>query len=170
MTTIQFKQGNIFNEGIGKYDLCLFYGSHGMAFGIGYWVIKDKYEVLNEIDSPFESIPNKAIQYSPNKYLVCVPGDYMSNEEFKDNLTSWLEFANKNKKIESIALTGVRDSSKLSITDISLAKQNDDNRVTFIVEILKDWLQGNKSTIHDVLLIAMSDNYIRNFNDDIILS
>lgn len=166
MTTIKFKQGNIFEKCIGIYDLCLYYGHHGMAFGLGYSSIKDKFNVFRNIEMPFDSNPNMAITYSENKYLVCVPHDYMSNDELKSNLTEWLNYTLKNN-IKTIALTGVRDSLKVGITDINVAKENDNNRVRFIVDVLTKWLKNNNSEIKEILLIAMSDNYTRKFREAI---
>jgi len=166
MATIKFNQGNIFEKGIDKYELCLFYGHHGMAFGLGYSLVKDRHEAFRNIESPFDSNPNNAIEYSPNKYLVCVPHDFMTDDELNSNLTEWLGFANKNQ-IKKIALTGVRDSAKQSLTDKTQARQNDDNRVKYIVEFLKEWLTANSSSIKEVLLIAMSDNYTRNYHEPI---
>ena len=163
MTVIKFKRGNIFDVGIGKYDLCLFYGHHGMAFGLGYSIVQEKYEVFRNIESPFTLMPNTPITYLGIKSLVCIPNDYMSDDEIRNDLIAWLEFAKQNE-YKSIASTGVRNSSNIGVLDIELLRQNDDDRVRFIVQILEEWLRQNNSKIENVLLIAMSDNFTRNYN------
>jgi hypothetical protein len=168
MTTIKFKNGNMFDQCIGKYDLFLFYGNNGMAFGLGYLFLRDRYNEFKNIGNPFATHANQPIPYSNNKKLVCIPADYMTNDELSDNLTLWLEYA-REQKFRKISLTGVRDSLKIGMTDITEAKINDNNRVKFIVEFIKKWLQSNKSNIMEVLLISASDNYTRNYNESIII-
>jgi hypothetical protein len=172
MAIIRFKQGDIFEHGVGKCGLCLFYGHHGMAFGLGYESVKDKYDAFRNTEYPFDTNPNSAIEYSRNKYFVCVPHDYMSDNELLINLTEWLNFAHKNK-IEKVALTGVRDSTKQAQTDINQERkndrQNDDIRVKFIVKIVEDWFRDTKPFTEEILLIAMSDNYTRNYQEPIII-
>ena len=158
MTIIRFQQANIFNK-IGEYDLCLFYGHHGMAFGLGYNLLKKQYPILSEIDMPFE---RSYIELEKNKFLVCIPKRYLSDNEMKESIFYWLNFAKENN-LKSIVLTGARDSSKINISDIPSALENDNKRVKFIAKILREWLSSNRSVLTEVLLIAKSDNYSRNF-------
>jgi len=163
MTTIKFKQGNIFEKGFGIYDLCLYYGHYGKSFGSGYASKKDKFPILENFSNPFETGP---ITLNNGNVVSCIPKDLMSDKELEENLIKWLEFAKTNGH-KTIALTGVRDSSKVKINDINIAKENDNNRVRFIVKFLQNWIKNNNSGITEILLIAMSDNYIRNFSEDI---
>jgi len=169
MTTIKFAQDNIFEKGIGKYDLCVFYGHHNMAFGLGYSLIKEKYKEFKITENPFETMPSKPIIYADKKAFVCVPHDFMSNENLRIDLTYWLKYATDNN-LKTIAITGVRDIAKKEIIDINLAKENDNNRVTFIVETLKNWLIQTKPDIREILLIAISNNYTRNYNNPIYIN
>ena len=116
MTTIKFAQDNIFEKGIGKYDLCVFYGHHNMAFGLGYSLIKEKYKEFKITENPFETMPSKPIIYADKKAFVCVPHDFMSNENLRIDLTYWLKYATDNN-LKTIAITGVRDIAKKEIID-----------------------------------------------------
>lgn len=133
-----------------------------MSFGLGYGTVRQHYEAFMAIEDPFTTMPNKPINYSNNKYLVCVPHDFMSDSEVENNLIEWLNFAHE-KGVDKIALTGVRDSSKITLCDKELGRQNDNNRVKFIVDTITKWLKSNKTGIKEVLLIAMSDNFTRNY-------
>ena len=163
MTTIIFKQGNIFEKCIGIYDLCLYYGHYGMSFGMGYNTSINKFPILVDFSEPFGVGP---ITLDNGKVMVCIQKDLMSNTELEDDLINRLNYA-KFYGLKTIALTGVRDSLKVGITDINIAKENDNNRVRFIVDVLTKWLKNNNSEIKEILLIAMSDNYTRNFREPI---
>lgn len=162
MTHLHFKDGDIFDYAIGKHDLTLFYGQMGMAFGLGYNFAKEKYQKFAEIHDPFETHANIPIEYEKGKFLVCIPAETLSDEEMQDSLVHWLNYAKQNN-LHSLALDGCRDSSKDINADISEREENDNNRVRFIVELTKKWIAENPSTINEVMFIAMSNNFTRNY-------
>lgn len=169
MTTINFQQGDIFKHGIGEYDLCILYGHEGMAFGSGLRQMRERFQPFKEIEHPFEETPNELVFYEDHKALVFVPADFMSEKELKENLKHWLTIAEK-QNFSAIAMTGVRDSAKKHLNAMDGAK-NDDQRVAFIVCFLQKWFveHKTKTKIKEILLIAMSDNYIRNFREPIVI-
>jgi len=169
MATINFKRGDIFKQGINHYDLCILYGHDGMAFGHGLHQMIEDYAPMRTLERPFEENPNELIFYEENRALVLVPKDYMSDKELEKNLNHWLTTSDK-QNFSSIALTGVRNSVKTNLNAEEGAK-NDDQRVAFIVCFLQKWLieHRNKTGIKDIMLIAMSDNFTRNFSKPIII-
>jgi hypothetical protein len=176
MAIIEFKKGSIFNKCIGVYDVCIFYGHHGMSFGLGYSIISNEFPVLKSHPRPFET---GVIQLDNSRFLCCVNRNQMTDKEIEIDIIKWLEFTN-DKGLNTIALTGTRDSEKYikineannkehSEQTISINQliDNDNQRVKFIVEVISKWLKSNKSVITKILLIAMSDNYTRNFKESI---
>jgi hypothetical protein len=174
MAIIEFKKGSIFNQCIGTYDVCIFYGHHGMSFGLGYSLISNEFPVLKSYPKPFET---GVIQLDNSRFLCCVHRDQMTDKEIEIDIIKWLDFTN-DKGLNTIALTGTRDSEKYikineennkehSEQTINALIDNDNQRVKFIVEVISKWLKSNKSVITKVLLIAKSDNYTRNFKESI---
>lgn len=160
MKKIDFKQDNIFELCIDKYDLCVYYGHHGMLFGLEYGELQRLYPPFKSVDNPFDV---ERIEYN-GKCFAAVPADFMTDEEVQSDLTHWLKLSEM-RKYKKIALTGVRNSEKNKLKSFSAMIENDDKRVDFIVNFLKSWLrESNDSSIEEILLISMGDNYVRKYN------
>lgn len=159
MPTIRFKKGDIFREVINKkYDLCILYGHLGMAFLSGFHNMQDIYPLLAEIENPFEQRPNELILYADNKALVCVPEETMSDINLEKDLRGWLQKADE-LGLQTIATPGVRNTLQNNL-------MGNNNRVRFIVALIIKWYLENRRTtaLTEILLIAINDNFTRNYN------
>jgi hypothetical protein len=117
------------------------------------------------ISDPFE-IPFQPITVRDGRTLFCIPGEVMSDDDLRQALAQLFEIAS-NRGLTSLSINGIRNSEKLQSESVEQAIQMDNARVNFIVSTVKRWYQANKATtsISRIRLIAMSDNFTRNFKD-----
>ncbi len=166
MATLEFRQGNMFDQESVKADVLAYIGRNNMSFGLGRSLIPTGENIFD----PFTERPFELIPIGSNRYLCCIPGDFMSDEECSSIIERLFNMVSK-KGLKSIAFNGVRNSNKSNVTDIDEAIQIDNNRVNFIVDKIIEWYNHNRTntTINHILLIAMSDNFIRNYSHPITL-
>ncbi|GEM_PF-3110710 len=161
MLTIQFRKGDIFHEGIQLCDVIAIIGHYGMDFRRDYTEFMGQYPASEAISNPFEEQHFQLIPYG-NKYLCCIKGERMSDDECKTTIDRLLSLISQ-KNLRSVAFTGVR----VAENNVEL----DNLRVRFTVDRIVDWYEENRkgTTLEKVLLIARSDNFTRNYQNDIIV-
>jgi hypothetical protein len=160
---IHFNQAHINEIKLGNNDFIIFFGQHGMAFDHSYEKWKEDYHELSKIEMPSISHPKQCINFGNNNCLVCVPDNFLSDEDLKKTMYTWLNYANLNNYSRFIT-NGVRGT-----VNLSTIKENNSNRVKFIVELIKEWYNINSnSKIMDIVLVSYDDDYIRNFPSKLI--
>jgi hypothetical protein len=167
MLKIEFVQGDMFADSGDKADGLAFIGKMNMAFGLSW--LHSGIALPEGISDPF-AIPFSPIPWRDGRVLFCIPGEYMSDDELRQAIERLFGIASE-MCLTSLSMNGVRNSEKLRAESVAQSIQMDDERVVFIVSTLKHWYQTNKSTtsISRVRLIAMSDNYTRNFKDPLFI-
>lgn len=168
MLVISFKSGEIFEEGLKISDSIAIFGYHGLLFETPYKLLQSQFNELKEIKHPFEQRPNELIKFG-EKYLYCVPGDLYNDIQCELAINNILNACSL-KGIESVSFNRIRDIQKYVFGDKQAKVESDNNRVKFIIDIIENWYNKNKSTssIKCILLIAPSDFYTRNYTENIV--
>lgn len=167
MLKIEFVQGSMFADSRDMTDGLAFIGKRNMAFGISS--LHSGIALPEGISDPFE-IPFRPIPLRDGRVLFCIPGEFMSDDEMAQAIARLFGIASE-MGLTSLSMNGSRNSEKLRAESVAQAIQMDDERVVFIVSTVKQWYDTNRSTtsISRVRLIAMSDNYTRNFKDPLFI-
>jgi hypothetical protein len=167
MLKIEFVQGNMFADSGDMTDGLAFFGKNNMAFGLSGF--HSGIALPERISDPFE-IPFKPIPLRDGRALFCIPGEFMSDDDLRQAIARLFGIASE-MGLTSLSMNGIRNSEKLRAESVAQAIQMDDERVVFIVSTVKQWYHTNRSTtsISRVRLIAMSDNYTRNFEDPLFI-
>jgi 5'-3' exonuclease len=167
MLKIEFVKGNMFADSKNMTDGFAFFGKNNMAFGLSS--IHSGIAIPEGISDPFE-IPFKPIPLRDGGTLFCILGEFMSDDDLQQAIARLFEIASE-MGLRSMSMNGIRNSEKLQAESTAQAIQMDNKRVEFIVSTVKDWYQTNSSntSISRVRLIAMSDNFTRNFQDPLFI-
>lgn len=169
MLVISFKSGEIFEEGLKVSNSIAIFGYHGLLFETPYKKLQSEFNELMAIASPFVQRPNVFIKFGA-KYLYCVPGDLYNDVQCELTINNILNSCNE-KGINSVSFNRIRDIQKYVFGDKQAKVESDNNRVKFIVDIIQNWYNKNKdkSSLKNILLIAPSDFYTRNYTENIVL-
>ena len=162
MITIYFKKGDIFEYGMQVSDVIAYFGYKGKEFEIPFKKLKEEYSELKDFYNPFEQRPSDLIKFG-NKYLFCVPGDFLNNDGCSIVVKALLNAAN-NCNAKNVVMNRIRDIESYDFGNKQSKIDADNRRVKFIVDQINEWYEENKETtsIKNVTLIASSDIFTRN--------
>jgi len=145
-------QGNIFND---NAELIVYFGKNGMSFN----------STIKELNLPISSNPfeeEQPIYCKEIKKVYLIECEYIDQENYELHLIKIFDYINKNY-IKTLATNGCRDINQQKLNQFERT-ENQNNRVEFIYNLYKNYLNLNPNLLRSLSFCCMSDSFTRNQN------
>lgn len=159
-----YRQGDIFaisrDEG---FQLAIVFGYLGLNFMACYWYDFAKAYpnvFLQPRPNPFESLPNKPVEYSHNRFMWFVPereNNGMKDSDLKEVFDEAFTWSHQTGNLKVIT-NGIRDTNHGH--DGYINRRRDDKRVEFLSELA---INAESTFNLKITLINLNDSFTRNF-------